>query len=477
MEISKEAISLIVEQVVKQYVGNGVSTPRIPTSGKGRNGIFSTIEEAVEASYEAQQAFIKLPLETRTAIDKAIRNIAIENARSLAELAVSETGMGRVEDKIAKNTKVAKKTPGLEDLVPTAYTGDGGITLVEQGPFGLVGSITPSTNPAATVFNNTLTMTAAGNGVIFNFHPAAKMTSIKALELVNEAVVSAGGPVNLVTSIEEPTLQTSGQLMTHPKIKLLSVTGGPEVVRTAMTTSGKRVIGAGPGNPPVVVDETADIDLTAKEIILGASFDNNIMCIAEKEVFCVESVFDQLTRKMQDHGAYLLNSYQAEKLTSLVVNPAKIGEPHPTANKKFIGKNASILANAIGLNLLDNIKLLIAEVHKDHPLIYTEQLMPFLPICKVRNVDEGIELAVKAEHGFLHTASMFSRDIANLSKMAKRVNTTIFVKNAATLAGLGGKGEGCTSMTIAGPTGEGPTTPRSFTRMRRCVLVDYFRII
>jgi propionaldehyde dehydrogenase len=320
-------------------------------------------------------------------------------------------------------------------------------------------------------------MIAAGNGVVFNFHPSARKVSQRALQLINEAVVSCGGPASLVTTVDEPTLQTGIELMTHPRIRLMAITGGPEVVQVAMKTAGKRVIGAGPGNPPVVVDETADIPLAAREIVMGSSFDNNIMCTCEKEVFCVEEVFDELLRQMQNSGACLLNSYQADQLTKIVINPAKVGEAHPTANKRFVGKNASVLAKAIGLDIPDGTRLLIADVDRDHPLIYAEQMMPFLPLCRVKNVDEAIDLAVKAEHGFMHTASMFSRNIENLSRMAYRVNATIFVKNAATVAGLGGRGEGYTSMTIAGPTGEGPTSARTFTRMRRCVLVDYFRII
>ncbi len=475
MDISREQIGAIVEQVLKRVLEDK-SSHGFPVSTDS-DGIFPTISEAVDAAYVAQRQFIKLSLETREQILESMRKTALENVRLLAEMAVAETGMGRVEDKITKKTVVATKTPGLEDLKPIAYTGDGGLTLIEHGPFGLIGSITPSTNPAATVINNSLTMLAAGNGVVFNFHPAAKRVSQKALSLMNKAIVEAGGPPNLVTTVSNPTIQTGIELMKHPLIRLMVVTGGPQVVSVALKTAGKRVIGAGPGNPPVVVDETADIDLAAREIVLGASFDNNIMCTCEKEVFVVDSVADELIRKMQEVGAFLLNSYQTEKLTSIVLNPAKVGDAHPTPNKKFVGKDASILAKAIGLDIPSHIRLLIAEVHKDHPLIYAEQLMPFLPICRVRNVEEGIDMAVKAEHGFRHTASMFSRNIENLHQMARRIDTTIFVKNAATLAGLGGRGEGFTSMTIAGPSGEGPTSPRTFTRRRRCVLVDYFRII
>lgn len=478
MELSQEQVAQIVKDVLSKIGTNGV-IPQPASSSRygGRNGIFPTMDEAIDAADIARRQFVKLTMDTRVKIIEAMRRKALENVRLLAEMAVAETGMGRIEDKITKKTIVATKTPGPECLKPSVYTGDGGMTLEEHGPFGLVGSITPCTNPGATVINNSISILSAGNAVIFNFHPSAKKVSQKALALLNEAVQSAGGPPNLMTTVENPTLQTGLDLMRSKKIRLIAVTGGPEVVQVAMKESGKRVIGAGPGNPPVVVDETADIDLAAREIILGSSFDNNIMCTCEKEVFCVEAVFDELVRKMQDNGAYLLNQYQTEQITRNVINPSKVGEAHPTANKKFVGKNAAVLAKSIGLDLPQSTRLLICEVHKDHPLIMAEQMMPLLPLCRVRNVEEAIELSVIAEHGFMHTASMFSRNIENLSRMAYRINATIFVKNAATVAGLGGRGEGPTSMTIAGPTGEGPTTAISFTRYRRCVLVDYFRII
>jgi len=225
MNVSKEQIQSIVSDVLKKYMsessGGRQSAPYVPPVGT--SGIFPTIADAVEAAYVSQKQFVRLSLETRANIIEAMRRTALSNVRELAEMAVAETGMGRVEDKIIKKTIVAKKTPGLEDLNPIALTGDGGLTLIEQGPFGLIGSITPSTNPAATVINNSISMIAAGNGVVFNFHPAAKKVSQQALRLMNEAICSAGGPANLLVTVEEPTMQSGLDLMTHPKIRLLVV--------------------------------------------------------------------------------------------------------------------------------------------------------------------------------------------------------------------------------------------------------------
>ncbi|MBI2252632.1 MAG: aldehyde dehydrogenase, partial [Armatimonadetes bacterium] len=301
--------------------------------------------------------------------------------------------------------------------------------------------------------------------------------SLKVIEVLNQAIQSAGGPPNLITSIASPSLETSITLMKHPKVKLLAVTGGPGVVKQAMS-SGKKVIAAGPGNPPVLVDETADISKAARDIVFGASFDNNIMCIAEKEVFVVEKILRNLKEQMQLQGAFELNKFQLERLTKLIFKDYEsttCGDP--IMNRDYIGKSPQTIAKAIDLNLPINTCLLMAEVDFEHPLVSSEQLMPILPIVSVKDVNQGIELAVLAEQGFLHTAVMHSRNIENLSKMAYQIKTTIFVKNAPSLAGLGYGGEGFTSLTIAGPTGEGITSARSFTRIRRCVLADYFRII
>ncbi|HFE63248.1 MAG TPA: aldehyde dehydrogenase family protein, partial [Caldithrix sp.] len=266
------------------------------------------------------------------------------------------------------------------------------------------------------------------------------------------------------------------QLMQHPRVRLLVVTGGEAVVKAAMR-SGKRAICAGPGNPPVVVDETADLEKAARDIVKGASFDNNIICVDEKEVFAVASIADRLVREMSRHQAVTLTTVQVKQLERVIFTetrgPAKPG----VIEKSLIGQNASVILGKIGVKVPDEVRLIIAVVEKDHPLVWTEQMMPVLPVVKVASADEGIDLAVRAEHGFGHTASMFSRNIDNLSRMAREMNCSIFVKNGPNIAGLGYGGEGFCSFSIASPTGEGLTRPFSFTRERRCVLVDHFRIV
>lgn len=479
MKVSEADIQKLVEQVLTRVTQQGQSEISKASTTSEENevtrvdGVFSTVDEAVKAAQQAFEEFSKITLAVRKTMIEKMRETSIQHAQELAQMAVQETGLGRVEDKTAKNLLAAKKTPGVEDLVSTSYTGDHGLTLVENAPMGLMGSITPSTNPGATIINNSISMVAAGNAVVFNPHPSAKRVSLKAMQLLNQAIVEAGGPQNLLTAVSNPSLQTSEEVMNHPAIRALVVTGGGLVVKAAMKT-GKKVIAAGPGNPPVVVDETADLSQAGRDIVLGASFDNNVLCTAEKEVFVVSEVANKLKQEMVKQGAYELKGFQLEKLLKIILLE-KDGYFMP--NRDFIGKDASILLDAIGVKADPSIKLIIAETLDDHPLVTTEMLMPIIPIVKAECVCKAIEYAVKAEKGNRHTAIMHSQNVTNMTKMAKQIQATIFVKNGPSYAGLGFNGEGFTTLTIAGPTGEGLTSARTFTRQRRCVLADGLRII
>ncbi|EGW35902.1 aldehyde dehydrogenase family protein [Desulfosporosinus sp. OT] len=449
------------------------------------NGIFTTVDEAVAAARIAYQELRTLSLEKREELIKAMRNVALENATMLAEMAVKESGMGRVEDKIIKHKLVAVKTPGTEDLRTEAWSGDSGLTLVEMGPYGVIGAITPTTNPVATIICNGIGMIAAGNAVFFSPHPTAKNTSIKTITLLNEAIVKAGGPMNLLTSVADPSISAANAMMKHAGINLLVATGGPGVVK-AVLSSGKKAIGAGAGNPPVIVDETADIEKAARDIIAGCSFDNNLPCIAEKEVIAVGCIADRLISNMQKYGAYLISGSKIDQMLDVVMTATeeKMAEGCTAKpikrygiNKDFVGKDAKYILTQIGLDVPDTIKVILCETPADHPFVIEELMMPILPVVQVKDIDAAIELAVKVEHGNRHTAMMHSKNVDNMTRFAKAIETTIFVKNAPSYAGIGVGGEGFCTFTIAGPTGEGLTTARSFTRQRRCVLVDSFSII
>ena len=468
-ELSERDITNIVQYVMAELKERKGDAP-IST------GLFADISGAVAAAGRAQKMWIALPLEKRKEVIAHIRERLRENAQVLAWSAWRETGLGRYEDKIEKNLLVTNKTPGIEDLTPIAWSGDRGLTLLERAPFGVIGSITPVTNPIATVINNSIAMIAGGNGVVFNPHPSAKECSGRAVAVINQAIIEAGGPSNLVCGIAEPTIESAQELMKHPGTQCTMVTGGEAVVHVAMQ-SGKRAICAGPGNPPIVVDETADIDQAARDIIKGASFDNNIICIDEKVLIVVDAIADRLIAALRGLGSRILSQDEITRLEKIIfAEPVKPGK-QTGLNKKMIGQNPSVILKEIGVTVGDEVRLAIAEVPHEHTLVWTEQMMPILPLVRVPTADDAIDFAIAVEGGRRHTAVMHSKHLDHLSRMAKEINVSIFVKNGPCLAGLGYGGEGFTSFSIAGFTGEGMTRPQTFTRERRCVMVDVFRIV
>ena len=435
------------------------------------DGLFDTVDQAVEAAVAAQKKLIAMTLEDRKAIIASIRESVLANNETLSAMAVKETHLGRYEDKVRENILCATKTPGVEDIQPAARSGDHGLMLLEYAPVGVIGALTPITNPTGTLINNSISMISAGNAVVFNPHPSAQQTSTQMLQVLHRAIVSAGGPRGLVAAVREPNLETAQQVIAHPKIQMLVATGGRPVVNIVLR-SGKKAIGAGAGNPPVLVDETASIRKAAQCIVNGASINNNIFCTCEKETIVVEEVADSLIKFMQETGkAYLLTPEEAERVTKLVVLPDR------KINPAFIGKDVQVILREIGIELGEQYRLAIFEAHRDHPLVWLEQMMPVMPIVRVKDVWEGIEFAVKVEQGNRHTALMHSNHVEHMTAFARAVQTTIFVKNGPSYAGIGLGGEGHTSFTIAGPTGEGLTSARTFTRQRRCSLVESFRII
>ena len=476
-------IEEVVASVLKNIKGGTVATQNAwdSTQYNGRKliGVYADMHDAIAAATAGYKAVRAMSLEEREKVIAVVRDLCRKEAPIMAELGVKETKMGRVAHKIAKHILVADKTPGTADIVSQAKTGDYGLTLTEMAPFGVVGSITPSTNPSETVICNSIGMIAAGNGVVFNPHPNAIATSNYAVDLINRASAMAGGPKVLVASVVKPTLDTAQIMYKHNDIRLLVCTGGPGVVRSVLS-SGKKAIGAGAGNPPVIVDDTADIQKAAKDIIDGCSFDNNLPCIAEKEVFAFKNIASELIEGMQANGAYKITAQQADALAKIVLvdvkNP-KTGIVKKTVSRDCVGRDAAVLLEKIGVKVGDDIRCIICETNFDHPFVQHELMMPILPIVRVNDIDEAIDLAVKAEHGCRHTAHMHSKNIDHLTRFARAVETTIFVKNAPSYAGIGFGGEGHTTFTIAGPTGEGLTSARSFTRYRRRVLSESFRII
>lgn len=478
--LTEAEIREVVSQVLNQVSAAAPTASFDSTQYAGKKfvGVFDDMNDAIAAAQVAYKAVRAMSVEKREQLITEIRRLTRAEAHIMAEIGVKETGMGRVDHKTAKHMLVADKTPGTEDIVSAAKTGDNGLTLVEMAPFGVVGAITPSTNPSETVICNSIGMIAAGNGVVFNPHPNAIATSNYAVDLVNRASKAMGGPEILVCSMKKPTLESAAIMQSHPLIRLLVCTGGPGVVK-AVLSSGKKAIGAGAGNPPVIVDDTADIQKAGKDIIDGCTFDNNLPCIAEKEVFAFRNIADELISVMLKNGAYMIDSAQAAKLAEIVLvdKTDKKGNVRKIVNRDCVGRDAKVILSKLGITVSDDIRCIICETDFNHPFVQEELMMPILPIVRVNDIDEAIDLAVKAEHGNRHTAHMHSKNVDNLSRFAREVETTIFVKNAPSYAGIGFGGEGHATFTIAGPTGEGITSARSFTRQRRCVMAESFRII
>ncbi len=485
MSDSVDEIRQVVAQVLKSdevqalLSGSGLNRGSALDPGAASElgaGIFPDVASAVSAAADAQASLVGLPLDTRRRIIEGMRAAVLSHNESLSRDAVAETGLGNVRDKQLKNSLAARKTPGVEDVEPSAFSDEHGLTITERAPYGVIGAITPVTNPIATITSNSIGMISAGNTVVFNVHPGACHVSNRLVSLLNRAIKAAGGPANVLCAVADPTIESAGELMKDRGVALLVVTGGPGVVKAAMA-SGKKAVCAGPGNPPVVVDATADIPKAARDIVSGAGFDNNVVCTDEKEIFVVDSVADRLKQEMRAHGAFELTGSHVAAVTRVVLPQDAGPGRHSPPNKLLVGKDPVVIARAAGIDLPPETRLLFMDVEASHPLVWSEQLMPVIPLVRMRSVDEAIDLAVKAEHGFRHTASIHSHDIEKLSRMARVMNCSLFVKNGPNFAGLGEGGAGYASFTIASPTGEGMTRARTFTRERRCTLVDYFRII
>ena len=453
------------EKMVQDIVQEVVAKMQISSDVAGKKGVFSDMNEAIEASKKTQKIVARMSMDQREAIISNIRQKIRENAEILARMGVEETGMGNVGHKILKHQLVAEKTPGTEDITTTAWSGDRGLTLIEMGPFGVIGAITPCTNPSETVLCNTIGMLAGGNTVVFNPHPAAIKTSIYAVNLINEASVEVGGPDNIAVTVEHPTMETSDIMMKHKDIHLIAATGGPGVV-TAVLSSGKRGIGAGAGNPPALVDETADIRKAARDIVNGCTFDNNLPCIAEKEVVAVSSIMDELMHYMlTENDCYLASKEEQDKLVEVVLAGGKL-------NRKCVGRDARTLLSMIGVDAPANIRCIIFEGSKEHPLITTELMMPILGIVRARDFEDAVEQAVWLEHGNRHSAHIHSKNVDRITTYAKAIDTAIVVKNGPSYASLGFGSEGYATFTIASRTGEGLTCASTFTKRRRCIMED-----
>ncbi len=476
MQVNESLIRDVVAQVLAEVSRQG---PRHSngSNGQRRHGLFQDVDAAVHAARDAYVQLAQRGMEARRQVIDIIRRISIEQAVELGTMEMNETKIGRLPHKIEKLRTLGEQTPGVEFLKTQAFSGDHGLAVVERAPFGVIGAITPVTHSLPTITGNAVSMIAGGNALVVNPHPSGKRVAAEGVKRFNEAIAREVGIDNLICLITEPTLETAQDLFAHRGIALICVTGGPAVARAALN-SGKRAVVAGPGNPPVVVDETADLDRAARCIIQGAAYDNNLLCIAEKEVFVVASVFDQLMSAMERAGAVRLDNAEIDRLTEhAIVTVGEGDHRHLAASKELLGQDAAKLAAAAGRRIPETVELVFGETDEAHPFVSVEQMMPFVPFVRCRNVDEAIDKARHYEHGFRHTSIIHSNNVRNMTRMGQILDTTLFVKNGPCMASLGLGGEGYLSFSIAGPTGEGVTTPLTFTRERRCSMIDDLWVI
>ncbi len=478
MQLNETVLRNVVEEVLNRLGSNGAAVPVVAGGGyQGRFGMFTCVDEAVAAARDAFDRLSRRTIEDRKRIIDHIRRISVDQCVELGTMEMEETRIGRLEHKIEKLKVLGERTPGVEFLRSEVYSGDHGLAVIEHAPFGVIGTITPVTHSLPTITGNAVSMIASGNTLVINPHPSGKRVAIEGVRRFNEAIYRDLGIDNLISLITEPTLETADAIFKHRDVALLCVTGGPGVARAAMRQS-KRAIVAGPGNPPVVVDETADLGRAARCIIQGAAYDNNLLCISEKQVFVVGRVFDAMMAAMERAGAVRLSASEVDALTRVAITSVGEGDKqHDVPSRDFLGKDAAVLAAGIGKTISPNVELIFGETDESNPFVPVEQMMPFLPFVRARNVDEAIEMAYRSEHNFKHTAIIHSKNVDHMTKMGKMMDTTLFVKNGPSMAGLGLGGEGYLSFSIATPTGEGPTTPLTFTRERRCSMIDNLRIL
>ncbi len=499
IQLDEQALSAVVAEVLRG-LGRGSAPPAPPTAPaavpaagaapspacscrtpaavprSGRFGVFADVNDACTAAQAAFEQLKAKGIAGRAKVVEIVKELCTAKAEEWGKFEFEETKIGRLEHKIEK-LRIVKLVPGIEWLRPYGLSGDHGITMEENAPFGVVGAVLPVTHSVPTLSGNVINIVAAGNSVVFNPHPGGARSAALAVRAYNQAIHAALGIENLVCTVEQPTLESFGALTKNEWIRLLCVTGGPAVVQAAMR-SGKRAICAGPGNPPVLVDGTGCLRKAARDIIQGGAFDNNLLCIGEKQIFVLEAVADGFITALQGAGAAKLGEAELARLTAAAFTVSKDagGCSHAVLNRALVGQDATVLARHAGATVPAGTPLLFAETDVEHPFVMEEQMMPMVPVVRVKNLEQGIEFARRSEHGYKHSAIIHSHDVDHMTQMARALDTTLFVKNGPSVAGLGLGGEGYLSYSIATTTGEGITSPKTFTRTRRCVMVDNLRI-
>ncbi len=396
------------------------------------NGVISRVREAqkVFATYTQEQ------------VDKIFEAVAVA-ANSmripLAKMAVEETGMGIVEDKVIKNHFAAEeicnkyrctKTCGVIERDAT-----NGLTKIAE-PVGIVAGVVPTTNPTATVIFKTLISLKTRNGIIFSPHPRAKKCTIYTAKMLLDAAVKAGAPENIIGWIDEPSIDLTQHLMSHEGVNLILATGGPGMVKSAYS-SGKPALGVGAGNVPAIIDETADIKMAVSSILMSKTFDNGVICASEQSVIVHQKIYDEVKAEFEYRGAYILNKKEREKVAKTIVQDGKL-------NAAIAGQSALKIAEMSGIKVPANTKVLIGEVEevgKQEPFSF-EKLSPVLAMYKVKSFEEGVD---KAEAlvmfgGPGHTSVLYTanQNQDRISYFSNRVHTgRLLVNTPSSQGGIG----------------------------------------
>lgn len=435
-----------------------------------KRAVFDTVCDAIDAVKSSFQLYRKLGISDREEIIQELRKELLNHVDELAQKSYEETCMGNVVSKIEKIKLSIERTPGTEDLVSEVLTKDKVMTLYEYSAFGIACAIMPSTNPVATVINNVIGLLASGNAVILCPHPRAIEVTKYLTDIIATTILRTSGIDNLVTTLSEVSIKNISEIMHHPDVNLLVVTGGSDIARVA-NKCDKKVISAGAANPTFIVDETADLDKAASCIVKGASFDNNILCVTEKNIVIVESVYDKFKKALEKEGVFYVDTVEDMLKLSKVLLTEDL-----KPNKFLGGKDVKEILKFAGIESNGVYKIIAVDVPKIHPFATEELLMPVIAIVKAKNFDDALETSLNLEQGLHHTAGIYSNIIERLNIAAKQMQTSIFVKNGCSLEGIGFSDNNPVSFTIANKTGEGSTSARNFARKRRCALVDAFSI-
>jgi acetaldehyde dehydrogenase / alcohol dehydrogenase len=398
------------------------------------------LEELVSQARAAAAVFTQYTQEDVDRIVKPMVSAGMEQAQHLACLAFEETKLGVLEDKAIKNMVATefvynyvkdKRTVGAIREFP-----ERGLVEVAE-PIGVIFSLTPITNPTATVLFKCIMAIKTRNAVVFSPHPKAWHCCHEAVQIMYETAVKHGAPEGVFVCVESPTLADNAYLMRHKDVGLVDATGGQGVVKAAYS-SGKPALGVGPGNTPVYLEKTADLDMAVVDIITSKTFDNGTICASEQTVVIDDEIYDPVLKKFGELGAHICNENETKLLERTVIDP-ETGFMQPMA----VGQKATDIARAVGLSVKPDTKLLIAPIQgvgREYPLS-VEKLFPVLSVYRAKSVDEALQVCVDVNHagGVGHTSVVFSRDEGVIRKFGEVINTgRIIVNSPGSIGAIGG---------------------------------------